>query len=126
MESRKDQMGEVIHVAFGIEREWERARDHAMDGLVTIGALFGDDEELMRAKAECVYQLLRQIVEEMPSLQITTALPEDLTEVQLELVTDALKRAAHKGIQVAMMHSVEALMNSIYDLCTSKLQQKPS
>ncbi|MFO7278166.1 MAG: hypothetical protein DIU56_014115 [Pseudomonadota bacterium] len=116
-------MGDVIHVAFGIEREWERAREHAIDGLVTIGALFGDDEALMRAKAECVYQLLRRIVEDMPPLQITTALPDDLSEGQLALVTDALKSAAHKGIQVAMMHSVEALMNSIYDLCTSKLQQ---
>jgi len=73
-------MGEVIHAAFGAEREWEQTRSKTVDGLVTIGTLFGDDEALMRAKADRVYQ-------------------------------------------VAMTHSVCVLMGSIYDLCTSKLQQ---
>lgn len=31
-----------------------------VDNLVTVGALFGDDEALMRAKAECTYNILRQ------------------------------------------------------------------
>jgi hypothetical protein len=116
-------MGEVIHVTFGVEREWEQTHAKAVDGLVTIGSLYGDDEELMRAKAECLYQLLREIVEDVPSTQITTALPQDLSEAQLELVTAAVREAALKGIQVAMMHSVESLMNAIYDLCTSKLKE---
>src|SRR6185312_16656869 len=47
-------MGEVIHVAFGTEREWEQTHEKTVDGLVTIGSLFGDDESLMRAKADCV------------------------------------------------------------------------
>src|SRR5690242_9178362 len=64
-------MGEVIHVAFGTEREWQQTREKTVDGLVTIGSLFGDDEKLMRAKADCVYQVLREIVEEVPSVQIT-------------------------------------------------------
>ena len=116
-------MGKVIHAAFGAEREWEQTRTRTTDGLVAIGNLFGDDEELMRAKADRVYQILREIVEDVPSLQITTRLPENLSEEQLEQMTAAIKDAALKGIEVAMTHSVCVLMSSIYDLCTSKLQQ---
>jgi hypothetical protein len=114
-------MGEVIRVAFGTEREWQQTHDKTVDGLVTIGALFGDDEALMRAKADCVYQILRQIVEDIPSVQITTKLPENLNDDQLRLLTEAIKQAALRGIEVAMTHSVQVLMSSIYDLCTSKL-----
>lgn len=114
-------MGEVIHVAFGTEREWQQTRERTIDGLVAIGSLFGDDEDLMRAKAECVYTILRQIVEDVPSVQITTKMPENLSVGQLEMLTDAIKEAALKGIEIAMTHSVQTLMASIYDLCTSKL-----
>jgi hypothetical protein len=116
-------MGKVIHAAFGAEREWEQTHTKTVDGLVTIGTLFGDDATLMRAKADRVYQVLREIVEEVPSLQITTRLPENLSDEQLDQMTAALKDAALKGIEVAMTHSVSVLMGSIYDLCTSKLQQ---
>jgi len=114
-------MGEVIHVAFGTEREWEQTHEKTVDGLVTIGSLFGDDESLMRAKADCVYQILREIVEEVPSVQITTKLPENLSPEQLDALTRVIKEAALKGIEIAMTHSVQVLMGSIYDLCTSKL-----
>jgi hypothetical protein len=114
-------MGEVIHVAFGTEREWEQTREKTLDGLVTIGSLFGDDETLMRAKADCVYQVLREIVEDVPSIQITTRLPENLSQEQLDALTRVIKDAALKGIEIAMTHSVQVLMGSIYDLCTSKL-----
>jgi len=119
-------MGQVIHVAFGTEREWEQTRAKTVDGLVAIGNLFGDDEMLMRAKADCVYQILRQIVEDVPSVQITTRMPENLSEEQLALLTSAIKDAALKGIEIAMTHSVQVLMGSIYDLCTSKLHGRPS
>jgi hypothetical protein len=119
-------MGQVIHVAFGTEREWEQTHAKTVDGLVAIGTLFGDDEALMRAKADCVYQILRQIVEEVPSVQITTRMPENLSAEQLELLTGAIKEAALKGIEIAMTHSVQVLMGSIYDLCTSKLHARPS
>ena len=119
-------MGQVIHVAFGTEREWEQTRAKTVDGLVAIGTLFGDDESLMRAKADCVYQILRQIVEDVPCVQITTRMPENLSEEQLDQMTGAIKDAALKGIEIAMTHSVQILMASIYDLCTSKLQRRPS
>ena len=114
-------MGEVIHVAFGTEREWEQTREKTVDGLVTIGSIFGDDEALMRAKADCVYQILREIVEDVPSVQITTRMPDNLTQEQLDALTRVIKDAALKGIEIAMTHSVQVLMGSIYDLCTSKL-----
>jgi hypothetical protein len=119
-------MGQVIHANFGTEREWEQTHDKTVDGLVTVGALFGDSESLMRAKADCVYQILRQIVEDIPSVQITTRMPENLTEEQVRMLTEAIKQAALRGIEVAMTHSVQVLMSSIYDLCTSKLQAQPS
>src|SRR5579862_7033638 len=90
-QTREASMGKVIHVAFGTEREWEQTRAKTADGLVTIGSLFGDDEALMRAKADCVYQILREIVEEVPSVQITTKMPENLSTEQLELLTGAIK-----------------------------------
>jgi len=115
-------MGEVIHASFGTEREWKQTRDKTTDGLLTIGTLFGDDEALMRAKADCVYQILREIVEGIPSVQITSRLPDNLSEAQLEVLTESIRQAALKGIEVAMTHSVQVLMSSIYDLCTSKLK----
>jgi len=42
-------MGQVIHVAFGTEREWEQTHAKTVDGLVAIGTLFGDDEALTLA-----------------------------------------------------------------------------
>jgi hypothetical protein len=53
-------------------------------------------------------------------------MPENLSEEQLDLLTGAIKDAALKGIEIAMTHSVQILMASIYDLCTSKLQRRPS
>jgi hypothetical protein len=114
-------MGEVIHVAFGTEREWAETREKTVDGLITIGSIFGDDEALMRAKADCVYQILREIVEEVPSVQITTRMPDNLSQEQLDALTRVIKDAALKGIEIAMTHSVQVFMGSIYDLCTSKL-----
>lgn len=119
-------MGAVIHANFGTERQWEQTHEKTLDGLVTVGALFGDDEALMRAKADCVYYLLRQIVEGIPAVQITTKMPENLTAEQLSMLTDAIRRAALRGIEAAMTHSVQVLMNSVYDLCTSKLQARPT
>jgi hypothetical protein len=72
-----------------------------------------------------VYQILRQIVEDIPSVQITTKLPEHLSDDQMRMLTDAIKQAALRGIEVAMTHSVQVLMSSIYDLCTSKLHAQP-
>lgn len=116
-------MGEVIHVAFGTEREWEATRQKTVDGIVAIGKLFGDDEALMRAKADCVYQMLRGIVEDVPSIQVSAKLPDGLTPEQLSLFTVAVKEAALKGIEIAMTHSVQVFMGSVYDLCTSKLAE---
>jgi hypothetical protein len=44
----------------------------------------------------------------------------------MRLLTEAIKQAALRGIEVAMTHSVQVLMSSIYDLCTSKLQSAPA
>ena len=119
-------MGDVIRVAFGTEREWERTRAQWAEGLSAIGALFGDDEQLMRAKADCVYQVLRQMVEDVPAIRIMAHLPEDLPAEQVELLTGASRDAALKGIETSMTHSVRVGMAAAYDLWTSTLGAAPS
>ncbi len=119
-------MGEIIRVAFGAESEWERTRAQWAEGLSAVGALFGDDEALMRAKADCFYHLLRRIVEEVPSLRIRAHLPPGLPAEQVEFLTGAIREAALKGIETSMTHSVRVVMAAIYDLCTSKLREHPS
>lgn len=114
-------MGDVISVNFGSEREWEDTHKRLVNGLIAIGALFGDDESLMRAKADCTYRVLRQIIDEVPAVELSSRLPAGLTPEQLEAVTEAIKQAALEGVETAVIHSVNMLMSAIYDLCTSKL-----
>ncbi len=119
-------MGEIIRVTFGTEREWERTRAQWAEGLSAIGAMFGDDEGLMRAKADCVYRVLRRIVEDVPAVKIVAKLPDDLPAEHVEFLTGAIREAALKGIEASMNHSVRVVMAAIYDLCTSKLRERPS
>jgi hypothetical protein len=115
-------MGDVVHVNFGTEREWSETLEKLKSCLISVGALFGDDAVLMVRKAEATCAVLRVLVEKVPTLHLTTQLPEDLTPEQLELTTIALKRAALAGIEVMMTHTVATLMQNIHDLCTSKLK----
>jgi hypothetical protein len=69
-------MGENIRVNFQSERDWEHTRAQWVEDLLAVGALFGDDESLLRAKANCVHQLLRRIVEDIPAIRITAKLPD--------------------------------------------------
>ncbi len=119
-------MGEIIHVTFGAERDWQRARSEWSEGLTAVGALFGDDESLMRAKADCICQVLRRIVEEIPVVRVAAKVPDDLPAEQVALLTAALREAALKGIEATTYHAVRVLTAAIYDLCTSKLRAKPS
>ena len=115
-------MGEVVHVTFGTEREWEHTREKTVDGLVAVGSLVGDDESLMRAKADCIYGMLREMVEKVPALRINTSLPDTLTPPEIDAVTEAVRKAAHTGIEAGVTHCVQVIMAGIYDLCTSKLR----
>lgn len=105
-----------------MEREWEQTHAKIIDGLLAIGSMFGDDEALMRAKAECIHRVLREIVEDIPAVHVTLRLPEDLDDARhVEMISEAVRLSALKGIEVAMTHSVNVLMSNIYDICTSKL-----
>ena len=119
-------MGEIIRVTCGADGGWARTRSHWAEGLIAVGALFGDDEVLMRAKADCVYQLLRRIVEEIPAVRVAARVPDDLPAQQVALLTTALREEALKGIEASTCHAVRMLTEAIYDLCTSKLGAKPS
>ncbi len=119
-------MGENIRVTFQSERDWERTRAQWIEDLLAVGALFGDDESLMRAKADCVHQLLRRIVEDIPAIRITAKLPDGVPPEQIPLFSAAVREAALKGIEASMNHSVRLVMAAIFDLCTSKLRREPS
>ena len=119
-------VGEIIQVTLGPQRDWELARAQWAEGLATVGALFGDDESLMRAKAHCLYRVLRRIVEDVPAVRVSATVPDDLPAEQVSLLTSAMRDAALKGIEASTCHAVRVLTAAIYDLCTSKLGAKPS
>lgn len=116
-------MGEVVHANFGAEREWEETRTKLRFGLQTVGAIFGDDEELMLAKAEAVMVLVRAIVEEVPTIKVNAPIPANLSAEDTALLGEAIKQAALQGIETMMSHCLRALMASVYDMCTSKLKR---
>jgi hypothetical protein len=116
-------MGDVVHANFGAEREWEETREKLRTGLLTVGSLFGDDEELMLAKAEAVMVMVRAIVEEVPTIKVNAAIPTSLSSEDVALVTEAVKKATLQGIETMMSHCLQVLMASIYDMCTSKLKR---
>lgn len=119
-------MGEIIQVGFGPEQDWERSRSQWAEDLAAVGAMFGDDEALMRAKADCVYRMVRRIVEGIPAVRVAVTVPDDLPAAYVPLLTAALREAALKGIEASTCHAVRVLTASLYDLCTSKLRRKPS
>lgn len=119
-------MGQIIQVTLGAERDWERAHSQWAEGLTAVGALFGDDEALMRAKANCVYQVLRRIVEDIPAVRVAAKVPDDLPAEHVQFLKAAIRDAALKGMEASTCHAVRVFTAAIYDLCTSKLHAKPS
>jgi hypothetical protein len=115
-------MGDVIHLDFYAGIRWEKARENLTESLVRIGTLFGDDEELLRAKADRAHGVIRKIVEDVPALDLAFDLPGSISDDQCELIRETVKAAACRGIETAVMHSVEVITNALYDLCTSKLE----
>ncbi len=118
-------MSEVIRVRFGEEYEWEETHQKLISDLVATGSLYGDNEALMRAEADCAYEAIRRIVEHVPAVEITVTKPEILSAGQCELITESFRRAAIRSIDAAITHSVEVVTGSLYDLCTSKLAWRP-
>lgn len=118
-------MGEVIHAAFGQQREWEIARETTLQGFLSVGRLFGDDETLLRAKSDLTFEMLRHMVEGIPNLSLSVTLPQSLTDEQQAEVLTAVQAAAATAIEHALDHAMRVLMTSIYDLCTSKLRTQP-
>lgn len=116
-------MTNVVHVAFGMEREWNLTREKTISGLIAIGSLYGDEAKLMQAKGERVYKLLREMVENIPTVRVTARYPERMTASEREMVEAAVKAAALKGIEAALTHAVECFMGGVYEICTSKLKE---
>lgn len=101
-------------------------RQDTAQRLVDVGALFGDEETLMRAKAERLCEMLRRIIEDIPDVLYTAKLPENLSSVQAELVRAAISRAALKGAHRVVTYALQCISDSMYDLCTSKLAARPN
>src|SRR6185437_2692881 len=120
-------MSDVIYGDFLAERAWGQAHQRLTDSILAIGAMFGDNnEELLRAKADCAHDTILRIVENVPAVDFTCDAPDDLPPEHYEFLKEALRAAALKGIETAVAHSVQVLTNSLHDLCTSKLSLQPS
>lgn len=94
--------------------------------LVEYGAVFGDAEALMRAKAEAFCQMLRTIIDEVPIVKYTALLPEDLNPKQVELIVAAIEQATVQGVLLVLTHALECIIKAMYDLCTSRLAVRPN
>jgi len=117
-------MGEVIYAHFGTEREWKKTHEKTAQSLVEIGALFGDDAALMRAKADRLYQVLRQMVEGIPPANARVTLPAALPAAQVKLLREEIRKGVLDAMELVVMHCVQTMMDSIFDLCTSKLADR--
>jgi hypothetical protein len=115
-------MGDVIYVDADAGLKWEKSRETLTDSLMRIGVLFGDDEKLLRAKADRAHGVIRKIVEDVPALDLAIDIPGSISDDQCELIRETVRAAACRGIDTAVIHSVEVITNALYDLCTSKLE----
>jgi hypothetical protein len=114
-------VGEVIDVAFGIERDWQATRAKIEQRLLEIGGMYGDGPEIMRVKAEAIFRMLRHMVNGVPPISIQAVLPEDLDPEQMAMVAKAVEQAALKGVETTLTHCVGCFMEDMYDVATSKL-----
>ena len=118
-------MGEVIHVHFGQEREWDLYRDELVCGLIMIGRYYGDPEALMRSKGDCAVRMLRQMITELPNLNLKVDIPDDLSPQHTREITAAIKAAALIAVEHAAWHAANSFLESMNDLCTSALAGPP-
>jgi hypothetical protein len=93
----------------------------AIDGLVEVGRLYGDDPDLMRAKAHRVYELLRTITDQVPRRETRATPPPGLTPKQHRQAVAAIRKALDALRDTALVPVAGVLMSVIYDLCTSTL-----
>ena len=114
-------MGTVIHVKFGEERQWSLYRDELVNGLVVIGRYYGAPEHLMRAKGDCAVRLLRQMVNEVPNINLAVKIPDGLSPEQTQEIIEATKAAANTAVEHTVWHCVNCVLESLHDLCTTKL-----
>ncbi len=117
-ESRRSK---VIQVAFGMQREWHQMRAEMIDNLIAVGSLFGDDETLMRAKAQCACDILRQMVADMPAVPVISGMPDNLSFEHLQSLKKIISDTFLKGVEAATVHAIQTLTVYICDLCTSLL-----
>jgi hypothetical protein len=110
-----------IEVTFSVESDWEETHRKTTEAIISVGALFGDDPALMRAKAECVNQLLHAIVDKLPNVQFTTRLPGSLTAEQIEQLRPLFSQATVRGMEDTLNHCVHQMLERVLELCTSKL-----
>jgi len=94
-------MGEVVYVNFGAERKWDETHQSLTEALLRAGALFGDNEDLIRAQADCAHAMIRKIVEDVPPVDLEFEIPDNLPADQCKLIRETVKAAAYRGIETA-------------------------
>lgn len=104
-----------------IDLHWKNTQRVMMEGLVTVGALYGDDPNLMRAKAIGACKLLRSITDHVPRRAIRATLAPGLTKTQQRQIVSAIRKARDAGRDAALIHVATELTSVLYELCTSVL-----
>ena len=101
-------------------------RERTARDLIEIGTQFGDDESLMRAKAQCLIDLRRAMVESVPNVHLTAVLSSNLSAAHVNLVTSAIDEVTLMGVQTTLNHVMACIDHCQFDLCTSKLSAPPN
>ena len=104
-----------------IDLYWQNTLRVVTEGLVTVGTVYGDDADLMRAKAIRVCKLLRTITEQVPRRETRATLAPGLTAKQRRQVGSAIRKALDAGRDAALIHVATVLTSVLYELCTSVL-----
>lgn len=115
-------MSNVIHVSFGDKRSIENIHRSIEQGLIGVGKVMNDDEDLMRLKATRASKLLEDVLMGRHTFQFQPALPADLTPHQRQLVDSAIVAAAERGVQEANDRCTRLFVEAFTDLCTSALR----
>lgn len=114
-------MSNVIHVKFGEARLADEMREQVTRDLLEAGRLAGDDESLIRAKAERLLALIDKVLDESVPITPKVQIPADLTPRQLEMVNSAMKDTCEQALRAVKRQYIEALMGARVELLTSKL-----
>lgn len=106
------------------EGDWDTTFQRLQETLVANGLRYGDNPELMKAKADRIVRILRAMSSFRPLVPVLIGAPRGLTPAQLDIVRNAMGEVSVHGFTVGVMHAMNLLLEASDDLCTSKLSDE--